>query len=417
MGNGIPFRRSHQHFTLKGKRAEQLIQELAERTFLTDWCYANPRLPDGKELCDLLVVFDTTAIIWQIKDLDVNKEGAFRASDLEKNLRQLSGARRQLFDLKTKVKLSNPRRGTETLDPAKIKDFHLISVILGRSDRVALHPMRFLEEIKGHLAHVFVLNFTELILNELDTVSDFCEYLRALESIARDARMVLNGGEEELLAHYLAKGRTFQWLDPANVNFVHDGAWDAVKKSEGYLHWKRENEVSYFWDQLIDMAHEGSREEPQYERVARELARSNRFDRRLLAKTFIDGHEKAHNERRNNVYRRVFDFGGLTYCFVYMHNPLKPAVRKNLLGHTCFVARGKFPTNTKVLGAATEMRLDLGHTFDFCLLQKDDWTADDQRRVEEIQDKFGIFLNPQMTTFNEEQYKTALRFSRREPGS
>lgn len=186
---GDPFRRSRQHFTLKGKRAEQLIQELAERTFLTDWCYANPRLPDGKELCDLLVVFDTTAIIWQIKDLEVDKEGAFRASDLEKNLRQLSGARRQLFHLKTKVEVSNPRRGTETLDAAKIKDFHLISVILGSSDRVPSHPMRFLEEIKGYLAHVFVLNFTELVLNELDTVSDFCEYLRALESISRDARM------------------------------------------------------------------------------------------------------------------------------------------------------------------------------------------------------------------------------------
>ena len=411
------FGKSRQHFTLKGKRAEQLIQELAERTFLTDWCYANPRLPDGKELCDLLVVFDSTAIIWQIKDLEVDKQGAFRASDLEKNLRQLSGARRQLFDLKTKVELSNPRRGTETLDATKIKDFHLISVILGPSDLVASHPMRFIEEIKGHPAHVFVLNFTELILNELDTVSDFCKYLRALESIAWETRMVLNGGEQELLAHYLAKGRSFQWLDPTKVNFVHDGAWETLEKSKGYIQWKQDNEVSYFWDQLIDMAHEGSREEPQYEKVARELARSNRFDRRLLAKTFIEGHEKAHCERRNNVYRRVFDFEGLTYCFVYMHDPVKPEVRRSLLGHTCFVARGKFPTNTKVVGAATEMKLDIGHTFDFCLLQKDNWTADDQRRVSEIQDKFGILVNPQMKAFDEEEYTTLLRFSRGKPSS
>ena len=63
------------------------------------------------------------------------------------------------------------------------------------------------------------------------------------------------------------------------------------------------------------------------------------------------------------------------------------------------------------------MKLDRGHTFDFCLLQKDDWTADDQRRVEEIQAKFGIFVNPTMTSFDEEEYQTALRFSRRERGS
>jgi hypothetical protein len=59
--------------------------------------YPNPRLPDGKELCDLLVLFDSTVIIWQIKDLEPDKTGCIKSSDLEKNLLQLAGARRQLF--------------------------------------------------------------------------------------------------------------------------------------------------------------------------------------------------------------------------------------------------------------------------------------------------------------------------------
>ena len=49
---------SKDYFQIKGKKAEQLVQDLAQKTFLTDWCYINPTLPDGKELCDLLVVFD-----------------------------------------------------------------------------------------------------------------------------------------------------------------------------------------------------------------------------------------------------------------------------------------------------------------------------------------------------------------------
>ena len=59
---------SKHYFDLKGKSAEKLIHALALRTFLTDWCFLNPKLPNGKELYDLLVIFDNIAIIFQIKD-------------------------------------------------------------------------------------------------------------------------------------------------------------------------------------------------------------------------------------------------------------------------------------------------------------------------------------------------------------
>ena len=84
---------SGHYFHEKGRRAEGIIHDLATVTFLTDWCYPNPKKPDGKELCDLLVVFDDTAIIWQIKDLKVDAEGKYKEAEVAKNLRQLSGAR------------------------------------------------------------------------------------------------------------------------------------------------------------------------------------------------------------------------------------------------------------------------------------------------------------------------------------
>jgi len=79
---------------LKGKNSEKILHDLAIKTFLADWCYLNPQLPDKKELCDLLVVFDNIAIIWQIKDLKLNKRGKYNKAEVQKNLRQLSGARR-----------------------------------------------------------------------------------------------------------------------------------------------------------------------------------------------------------------------------------------------------------------------------------------------------------------------------------
>ena len=33
---------------LKGKRAEEFVQELAKKSFLEDWCYNNPLLPNAR---------------------------------------------------------------------------------------------------------------------------------------------------------------------------------------------------------------------------------------------------------------------------------------------------------------------------------------------------------------------------------
>jgi hypothetical protein len=43
---------------------EQYLSQLCERTFLNIWAYPNPYKADGKELCDLLVVFENTVFLF-----------------------------------------------------------------------------------------------------------------------------------------------------------------------------------------------------------------------------------------------------------------------------------------------------------------------------------------------------------------
>ena len=57
---------------LKGRNAENFVYELAQKSFITDWCYQNPKL-NGKEICNLLIVYDEITIIWQIKDLKLDE--------------------------------------------------------------------------------------------------------------------------------------------------------------------------------------------------------------------------------------------------------------------------------------------------------------------------------------------------------
>src|ERR1035441_5045533 len=278
------------YFDEKGRRAEAVIHALATKTFLTDWCYPNPKKPDGKELCDLLVVFDDIAIIWQVKDLKVDDSGQYKKAEVEKNLRQLSGARRHLFDLKVPIELDNPRRGRELFKPADIRVIHLISVLMG---------------------------------------------------------------EENLLAKYLQQGRSFSWMDKYDSILIDDTVWPAFSHDPQFLAKKREDEISYGWDSIIDRAHDGS--SAAYERAARELARPNRFARRVLSKLFMDAY-KEYWDCPLPVFRRMAPVDDTTYCFLFMEDghELPRKRRTAMLTLMCFVARGLPPYNNRVVGIATE---------------------------------------------------------------
>ena len=389
---------SKEYFNLKGKNAEKLVHELALKTFLTDWCYLNPILPSGKELCDLLVIFDEIAIIWQIKDLKLNERGKYKKPEVGKNLRQLSGARRRLFDLKTTIELANPRRGKELFDTTAIKEIYLISVLLGEGEEFFSGA----EDIKNYIKHVFTRDFTQIILNELDTISDFTNYLRAKEALlGQNKKFIILGGEEELLAFYLMNNRSFERLNEATDIFIDQGSWEHFQNSQEYREKKKQDEISYGWDDIINRVHEAS---PEYEIVARELARLNRFKRRFLSKMYFEAYVLADKDNRHNVFRRTVSGGDVTYCFLFADDTKPRENRKAMLTAMCWIARGKFQENRKVLGVATEKPASPTCSYDFVLLDIPEWTAEHQKEMEKIQQETGILLNPVISVAHEDEY-------------
>lgn len=389
------------YFNLKGKRAEEIVQYLAEKTFFTDWCYRNPHVQKGEELCDLLVVFDNVAIIWQIKNLKLGKDGKYKKSEVDKNLRQLSGARRSLFELKKPVELLNPRRGKEFFDPRNIKEIFLISALVGKGEEY----FAFVEEFKKLTINVFNREFTQIVLNELDTISDFIQYLRTKEALVKtDKEILLLGGEEELLAFYLFNERSFDRFKKSDFITIEDGSWRHLQNKPEYKAKKEADKISYCWDGIISRAHESGTK--TYELVAREMARLNRFGRRYFSKAFYQAHVRAHNDTVNNSYRRLSVGDGITYCFLFMDDPepINRERRKGFLFAMCHVARGKFPQNKKVLGIATEKRIKPLCSYDFCLYDKPDWTKKDQQMMDTFRKEAGIFANPEMERISEDEY-------------
>lgn len=390
---------SRDYFRLKGENAEKIVHELAFKSFLVDWCFPNPKLPSGKELCDLLVVFDNIAVIWQIKDLRLGENGRYNEAEVEKNLRQLSGARRQLFELKSPIDLQNNRRGVERFDPNTISEVYLISVLLGEGQEI--HSG--VESVKNHTAHVFTREFTHLVLTELDTIADFTEYLRSKEALINsNTKVIIEGGEEELLALYLLEGRNFTRFKELNELFVQSGHWTGLQSRAEYKVKKSEDEISYGWDSIIDSAHDCDAIE--YEAIARELARPNRFLRRYLSKIFFDAHVRAHEDQEHDLFRRILPLDGITYCFL-LQDDVEPRERRRTMLHAvCFVARGLHRQNHKVLGIATEKVFRPTCAYDFCLLNMPEWTTENQIQFERLQVDFGIFANPSYGSASEKEY-------------
>ena len=275
---------------LKGKNAENFVYELSQKSFITDWCYKSPKLPNGKEICDLLIVYDNVAIIWQIKDLKLDENNKYKKSEVEKNLHQLSTARRRLFEKNLDIELENPRRGKEKFNPNLINESYQISALLGKGEDF----FSGIEVVDDRFVHTFTRKFTEIVLSELDTIKDFIEYLREKEQLfSNDVRIIIMGDEEELLAYYLANQRTFKKLEKMNEIIFEEGSWSDLQKRPEYLAKKEEDKISYGWDSIINRAHTCGGE---YERVAREMARLSRFDRRVMSKAFYEAHVIAHRE-------------------------------------------------------------------------------------------------------------------------
>jgi hypothetical protein len=399
------------HFTTKGKNAEQVLSDLAQQTFLTNWCFLNPHLPNGKELCDLLIIFDDIVIIWQVKDLKLDNMGKANSREVKKNLRQIFGAKRQLFDINTPIELYNTRRKREVFDSSSINEVHLISALMGEEGE----GINIAEVFKNHFIHVFTKSFLPVLLEELDTIRDFCQYLAARETLVSEKRVgKIIGSEQDLLAYYLMHDRSFG--STGNVIDISKGLWTQFRNSSAYQRKKDANTISYYWDAIINRVHE-ARDNPPFpesmEIVARLMAWPNRLYRRMLGESFAEAHAFADSipptMKKDLVHRRtVLTSFGVTYCFLFhdisLDDKFSRETRHLMLQALCHVVRGLYQQNKTVIGIGTEMTIQEEDSFDFVGLQYSVWTYEDEKKLESYQKTYSFLSDIQVSVHQEEEY-------------
>jgi hypothetical protein len=387
-------------------RSEELVYNICRRSFLSLWSYACPQGKGGKELCDVLIVCDPDVLVISVKEIGLGDSGDI-STDWERwskraidaSAKQIYGAERWLKFAKRVVK-SDGTDGLPLPDLQK-RRLHRIAVALGSEGRA---PIKYGDLGKGFV-HVFDESSFYSVLRELDTISDFVEYLAAKEDYsASGKKIVFEGTEEDLLAIYLHAGRKFP--QEYDLTVVGDNLWRALRDKPEYKAKNAANNDSYFWDRLIEVL---SRGEPEIgpslseaEIAIRVMAREDRFARRLLGSSF-----REFLEDRTSRSRIFVSPSGVVYVFLAVPHGTEIEFLEAELGNRCFVARGLNQQSPTVVGIGTEYFEDNDSSALFlCYLHKEGWSLEDDAHMKEMQSELGYFVKPRLISRHEDEYPT-----------
>lgn len=454
-------------------QSEQYLARLCQRSFLSLWSYPNPYTDKGKqggechgrELCDLLVVFGDSVIIFSDKHVKYKDTGnasidwgRWHRGAVEASIRQLYGAESWLKRYPNRVYLdplcSKPL-------PVKLPDperahFHRIAVTRGSYDACvrffggkSLGSLRLTNRLSdigkapqmkpftvGSISldkpfvHVFDEFILDVVMNELDTVSDFVSYLTKKERfLTQTSRLILADGEEQLLSLYMTKINSQGEHDivlpegtTSEVDFVwlNEGIWEGMIKNPQYRAKKEADQVSYFWDQLTERFIQLS--DPKYlglgleleqppegmELAFRIMASESRVSRRNLAHSILDvrgrsGPKKAYSRLVTSVQSPDTVYIFLAVPKIETESYLKyRQYRTARLMAYCKVAKLVAPEAKHVVGIAFDSH-DPEHpgvSEDLCYLDVSEWTEEMEREARELQAQFGILLGQNVTSFH-----------------
>jgi len=110
--------------TEKVNSGEKFVNGIAFDSFMEYWCYPSPKDESGdkKEICDLLILFDSNMIIVSVKNYEFKDfySRYFRRT-VEKAVKQIYGAERKLFNNDRDIFIKHPNREIERFPKEKNK--------------------------------------------------------------------------------------------------------------------------------------------------------------------------------------------------------------------------------------------------------------------------------------------------------
>ena len=461
--------------------SERYLARVADATFLKLWSYPNTYIDrkkrageTGKELCDLLVVcgdeviiFSDKSITWpQSDNTDLNWSRWYRRA-VKASVDQIRGAERWLREFPDRVFLDPAcdQKLPVTLPPLPQRKVHRIAIALGAQSACA----QFFDDEDGSLliypalkgdnhtdksarvyspfaigdvdpdgpfVHVFDKTALDLIMREMDTVTDFVRYLDERRQFIRDQRLALASNEGGLLAifmqtvakdshyHCFPKPEDLGADSPCSI-VVPPGLYEDFIASASYQTKKINDQVSYIWDRLIETFVDnildgtsvrvlgGELSAQDAEPALRIMAREPRFVRRMLGESVYWALEKAERIREDRFIRvmmpnELFFDQGTAYLIMILAYPENfelgggyqqyREARVRMLEAYCYSLLYDNRNLKCVVGialdASSKVTKRRGGSEDLMVIQVDVWDTELERSVREARALFDV-LRPE----------------------
>lgn len=431
---------------------EKILSQICDNTFLKLWVYPNPYRKEAKELCDVLVVFENHVFIFSVKSITFNPDkdivdswNRWKRKAIDDSIKQIEGAEKwvnchpdQVFlDPQCKKKLPI----NINLEGCK---FHRIVVAHGSeeackkfsSDNVAgslaiTYSDDFPNDGEKKFDFPFMLNLPRekvfhvfdsfnlnIILGELDTISDLVWYFEAKEEAIQKYQVLTYCGEEDLLAHYLynfdpKRIRHYIGTQQKDINFINvvEGEWDVFIRTEAYQRKKEADQVSYFWDKLIQKTLQnaldnillGDSDIYNGQSALREMAKEPRYMRREISMAIYQSIDRV-PDFEEKMGRNLSSYSSFYRDKRYVFLQLTPMpdkdydteyrpVRRKMLNIACGVEKMKRPSSNKVIGIAIDAPKYAGkkNSEDFALLDCENWSDEDIRYYTEANKTLNFF--------------------------
>lgn len=436
-------------------KSEQLLAKLCERSFLYLWTYPNLFKKPGKELIDLMIVFEGDIILFSDKSCEYPDTGdastdwrRWSNRSITKSSHQIYMAERWLeshpddvfLDAKCQERMPLILPKLSASDRTRV---HRVCVVTGAMRRCtdvgrvgleldlsvvdAARPLTIgkVSNMNGWL-HVFDEFSLNIILSELTTIKDFIHYLNSKNALLNSGEFLGAPNEVELLSHYVWNARSFPKVN--QKYYLDSGFWIRLESDAAFQAGRRENAVSFLWDALIEYitGHfiNGTLEDGnqldvhEYERMVRIMASETRFDRRILSKQILERLDKVDELKRLPKNRpqayiaSILESSQKKVVYVLLIVPQLDSqaehrkLRKEILQLRCLAAKAVCPERQFILGIALDAPNPRGNSEDFSFMDTESWQDEQIQIAKRAQTELGFFLPDNVTRscFSEDEY-------------
>jgi SEC-C motif len=431
---------------------ENVLAALCERTFLKLWCYPNPFKADGKELCDLIAIFEDRVFIFfdrESRRFDRPANNVYVTWErwcrnaIHEQIATARGATRYLstsgnrvfMDPRCQIPLPVEIRPNSRIHKIIVahgaaeacKDFspENISGSLGiayTSGNLPPIPFPFFVDLdKNDPIHLLDSANLDIIFKELDTIYDFTAYIDAKELAIKKLDLLSYCGEEDLLAHFYInfdRRKQNHFIvrgERPNALMLAEGHWDRFSKSDACARRREADRESYLWDRLIQHTCQNALEGTLStsgdifagRSPVHEMAKEPRVSRRVLSAgiraAILNFPENIEGYVRNLTFLTSY-YKDRGYVFLQLRHPISPddkedyrAIRRHMLTVACGAAKNKFPHLHKVIGIAIDApKFHTENSEDFVLLDCATWPTERRQEFERENEGFKFFQTPQL---------------------